>query len=367
MTCFVYEFDDSELIDDFAIDYSDLYESAESYILQLEAAPQDSDLLNGLFRAIHTVKGNCSLLQLDPLVSLFQELESVLDLVRQQQLMYEPLIGDLTLLILDRCSGFIENLQQDVKVDYDGPLFADVADNLRIVSLAPRAEKTKLLSNVLALLDPDTEAVEQVSRGDALLRKYGIGVSNDLLFTIKLARQTQDRASFWSGRIDRIVAWLMLLNDAVDRRQSPEQLLVAVCLHDISMAMLPSAVITKDTRLNEEELILVRGHVEVASQLASCFPAWSEAQRILQHHQEHYNGTGYPQGLRGDQICPGAQMLAIVHTFEAITHGYSKDLSRKRPLMRAIMELNRFSGAQFNPEYVQKFMVLTRENDQSWM
>ncbi|WP_320823886.1 HD-GYP domain-containing protein [Reinekea sp.] len=360
MAVFTYDAEEDNEIHDFANDFFDNSGAAETYILQLESAPTDRELTNALFRAVHSIKGNCGLLGIHPLANLLQELESILDLVRTGVMAFQTLIGDITLLIFDRCNAFVISLDRHLEAVYDDYLFKAVSQQLgQAVNAAPE-QRNDLLIKVLSLLDPDISQLPQASNNDELLNRFQIQASADVLFVMQLAEQTQSRAVFWQGRIERILNLLMALNEYAGQPAPPEQLLVAVCLHDIGMAMLPAEVILKEQPLTREEKQSIQNHVWVASGLASSFPNWHMAKMIIDQHQENYDGSGYPIGLRGKAICTGAQLLAIVHAFEAITHGYSKSQSRKRPLMRAIMELNRFSGIQFNPKWVQAFMEVTR-------
>ncbi len=362
MALFTFDAGDSELIVDFFEDYKDLYEAAESNILKLEHEPNNAELLNALFRAVHTIKGNCGLLGIYPLVDLLQSVESVLDMVRHGDIAFQPLIGDLTLLVLDRCSSFIAALERNMEAEYDGGLFSVVASQINNGLTSNAKNPIPALTRALTLLDPLTSQLQADGDGESLFERFKITATDDLEFILQLAEQTQSRAAFWHGRIARVMSWIMSLNNQMGQPVDPEQLFVAVCLHDIGMAMLPSDVINKSAQLTELERQSVQDHVWVASRLASSFPRWHVAKKIIDHHQENFDGSGYPLALKGDEICVGAQMLAVVHAFEAITHGYSKSLSRKRPLMRAVMELNRYSGVQFNPKWVTAFMQITREN-----
>ncbi|WP_320821954.1 HD domain-containing phosphohydrolase [Reinekea sp.] len=360
MAVFTYDAEEANLIHDFANNFFDNSEAAETSILQLESAPGDPELINALFRAVHSIKGNCGILGVDPLADLLQELESILELVRTGEIVFQTLIGDITLLIFDRCNAFVVSLDRHLEARYDADLFKAISQQMgQAVSVAPE-QRSAVLIKALSLLDPDTSQLLQAPNKDELLNRFQIEASADLLFVMQLAEQTQSRAAFWQGRIERILSWLIALNEYAGQPVPPEQLLVAVCLHDIGMAMLPSTVILKESPLTADEKQSIQNHVWVASRLASSFPDWHMAKMIIDQHQENFDGSGYPFGLRGDEICTGAQLLAVVHAFEAITHGYSKTLSRKRPLMRAVMELNRFSGTQFNPKWVDTFMEVTR-------
>lgn len=360
MAVFRYDDPDTDILQDFAQDSKELSAAAESNLLSLEQTPEDAELLNALFRSIHTIKGNSGLLGIEPLVVLLQALESILDSLRQGSLVFQPLLGDLTLLTLDRCNDFLSELTQHYEAAYDRDLFLAVATQLEQSLEVSGREQNAILTNVLTLLDPQTSQLDFASQETDIFSDLNLAPSDDLRFIYQLATQTQHRADFWQDRLKRVLTWVTTFNEYAGHIIETEQLFVAVCVHDIAMAMLPSEVINKSGALTEEELEAIRNHVLVASRLTSSFPRWQGARKILEQHQENFDGSGYPLGLSGGNICTGAQMLSIVHAFEAITHGYSKELSRKRPLMRAVMELNRFSGVQFNPKWVQIFMEVTR-------
>ncbi|EAR08203.1 HD domain-containing phosphohydrolase [Reinekea blandensis] len=363
MAVFTYQDSDLEILRDFATDSDDLSRAAESHLLALEQSPEDAELLNALFRTVHTIKGNGGLLGLDPLVQLLQSLESILDAIRDKTWTFEPILGDLTLLILDRCLEFIRQLSESGTAEFDQPIFDAVVGQLEHALTLTGYERTDCLGRALTLLDPSTTQWQETAKSASLFDQIALTPSNDLQFIHSLAEQTQQRADFWQGRLNRVVLWLLALNDYAGSPVEPEQLVVAACMHDLAMALMPSAVIHARSPLTGAERQVIQNHVHVASRMTSSFAQWHTAKQILDQHQENFDGSGYPLGLQGHQICTGAQMLAVVHAFEAITHGYSRELSRRRPLMRAVMELNRFAGEQFNPEWVQAFMEVTRADE----
>lgn len=351
---------DADTVQDFIAEYEDLYQAAEKTILDLEHYPDDSELLNALFRAIHTIKGNCGYLAIKPLIELLQELESLLHIIRTGEMVFSPLVGDITLLMLDRCSTFLAELQQDFAVSFDGALFKLIEVQLKDAVHCSAELRHTLLSRVLVTLDPSTVS-ESVStpietQGEGLSSEY----SHDLQFVYDAALTTQNRTSYWHGRLDRVISLLLTLNESIENKLDHESLIAAACIHDLSMAFLPFDILNKSEQLTEPEFLQMREHVPLAVRMAKNFQHWDETRQILEDHHEHLDGSGYPYGKQGSEIFIGAQMLAIVHAYEAITHGYSRGISRKRPLMRAVMELNRCIDHQFNRSLVEAFMKVIR-------
>ena len=99
----------------------------------------------------------------------------------------------------------------------------------------------------------------------------------------------------------------------------------------------------------------MQSHPRLAYDLLKRMPDWSAAMEIILQHQEHADGSGYPKGLREKEIAPGALILHIVDTFDARTHERAHQTLSKRPLLRAILEINNLAGQQFSAHWVEVF------------
>ena len=126
------------------------------------------------------------------------------------------------------------------------------------------------------------------------------------------------------------------------------------------MAFLPLSLLHKHGGLCAEETAALHRHPAQAVALLSSLSAWETAAHIVADHHEHVDGSGYPSGKTGADIHTGAQLLAIVDAFEARTHDRAYSAKVTRPLVRAILEINRCSGSQFAPEWVDVFNVVLR-------
>jgi response regulator RpfG family c-di-GMP phosphodiesterase len=129
-------------------------------------------------------------------------------------------------------------------------------------------------------------------------------------------------------------------------------------MHDVGMMFLPEAVWLKVGKIGDAERKALHAHPGLAADLLERMDGWADAARIVRQHQEQWDGAGYPDGLRGDAICTGAKLLAIVDAFEAVMlkHG---ERGHKRSVLRAIAEVNA-CDRQFAPEWIEPFNGVIR-------
>ena len=80
------------------------------------------------------------------------------------------------------------------------------------------------------------------------------------------------------------------------------------------------------------------------------------------HHHERCDGSGYPKGLPGSEISPGAKILAIADTFDACCYARAYKTDQKRPLIRAVLEINQQSGSQFDSAWVEIFNQIAKQH-----
>jgi len=130
-----------------------------------------------------------------------------------------------------------------------------------------------------------------------------------------------------------------------------EKLEYGAILHDIGKIYVPDAVLLKNGKLSDEEWGEMRKHPEVGARMIRDIPYLAPAVPIVRHHHERWDGKGYPDGLQGDQIPPGARVLAVADAFDAMTSDrpYRKALS----VEDAYAEILRGAGKQFDPGMVE--------------
>jgi len=125
-------------------------------------------------------------------------------------------------------------------------------------------------------------------------------------------------------------------------------------LHDIGKISIPDAILNKPGKLDAAEFAIMREHAYRGYLIVRKIPFLAEASEIVYAHQEKFDGTGYPRGLKGEEIPLGARIFSIADTLDAMTtdRSYRKAL----PDSAAREEIERWSGRQFDPEIVQVFL-----------
>lgn len=127
-------------------------------------------------------------------------------------------------------------------------------------------------------------------------------------------------------------------------------------LHDIGKMAIPDAILRKPGALEPEEVAIMREHCYRGYQILKKIPFLTEAAEIVYSHQERWDGTGYPRGLKGEQIPLGARMFSVADTLDAITS--DRPYRPKQPISAACEEIKAWSGRQFDPEVVKVFLSM---------
>jgi putative nucleotidyltransferase with HDIG domain len=127
-------------------------------------------------------------------------------------------------------------------------------------------------------------------------------------------------------------------------------------LHDIGKMAIPDSILRKPGSLTPEEIAVMREHSYRGYQMLRKIPFLAEAAEIVYAHQERWDGTGYPRGLKGENIPLGARMFAIADTLDAIMS--DRPYRPAQPFSAAHEEIVRWSGRQFDPGLVNIFLTI---------
>ena len=179
-------------------------------------------------------------------------------------------------------------------------------------------------------------------------------------FTKALAKMVESRDPYTAGHQERVAELAVAIAKEMGL---PERRLtgirIAGLLHDMGKISIPAEILTKPTQLSEIELALVKTHPQVAYEVLReiDFP-WPVAEIIYQHH-ERWDGSGYPRGLKDDEILLEARILAVADVVEA--------MSSHRPyrpaysIEEALEELTRNKGKLYDPEVVEACVRVFKE------
>ena len=369
MQTFKHEDLDEDILTDLLEEINELYEASEQTLIELELKPEDNELQRSLFRSIHTIKGDLGLVNFSPLIPLLQYAEDLLDYLRKGQIKYTSNMSDLVLLIMDKVKVFVQSCIQTGQAEYDKELFEQLVIAIKRITPENSTQHEQLLAKAVLLLDPSLDLGQEYEQeGETPSSEAPVSIATtgipktinneereDLVFFRELMKPIEKRSMYWEGRGDRIAKLAGYINKIAGSPVNEVQLAVACYMHDFGMAFMPVAVLHKQEKLEEVEFNLMRSHVYKSARLLENLNQWNEARKIVMQHHERIDGSGYPLGLKEDDICEGAKLLAILDTFDAITHARAHQSHLQRPKKKAVIEINRIAKGQFSSKWMQTF------------
>jgi HD-GYP domain-containing protein (c-di-GMP phosphodiesterase class II) len=131
---------------------------------------------------------------------------------------------------------------------------------------------------------------------------------------------------------------------------------LAALLHDVGTILIEDMLLYKNSKLTEDEFHRIQERTALADEVLRPILDDEEVLKVIRHNREHYDGSGYPDRLKGNLIPLGARVIAVVEAFDAITMGRPYRLPRSP--QEAIEELVRCSQTQFDPQVVSVFASL---------
>ncbi len=204
---------------------------------------------------------------------------------------------------------------------------------------AKRAGSVRVLSEALSMRD----AIGQMDRG------HSQPIAD-------LVDQIEWKDLYTLGHVRRVATYAVMTGkefglSSLDLRA----LALGAQMHDVGKIGVPDKILTKPTKLTPEERAIIQEHAERGYEIASKVKALQPALDGIRYHHERVDGTGYPQGLAGDQIPLQARIIAVSDAFDAMTSGrvYQPAIS----VEAAIGELQRCGGTHFDAACVEAFRV----------
>jgi len=345
---------DADLIADLKDELGEKRQNCTDHLLQLEKEPDDMDTLRVLFRDVHSVKGDVGIMGIHQYVPLLQSIEDVLDTLRNNTRHYTPALGDVLLLSLDltfrELNHFIEGGQTFDAKPYDK--LAHMVSKLAKLN-GHEAEQQNLA--IVQMMAPETTPIKEADDQQTKLYFDENEINEEVAFFLQMSLLLDRRSPYGAGRTERMFELGLTMNEMAGNPINSHQLQAALYLHDLAMGFMPKGMVGKASALSRHDWQWVKNHVSLIHQLISPFEVWDEAAQIILHHHERLDGSGYPDGLSDNAICEGAKLLAIVDSFEAITQPRSYQDNQQRPMIRAIMEINQYSGTLYCPRWVEHF------------
>lgn len=179
---------------------------------------------------------------------------------------------------------------------------------------------------------------------------------------MSLAESMDKRDAYTGGHTRRVRDYSLAIGTRLGLKHAElETLKLSAILHDIGKIGVRDSVLLKNGKLDDEEYALMRQHPRYGAEILSHIKSLSGAVDGVKCHHEKYDGTGYPDQLKGDEIPLMGRIILVADAFDAMTsdRSYRKAMS----VASALAELERGSGLQFDPTVVDAFMKAHKEGE----
>jgi len=175
-----------------------------------------------------------------------------------------------------------------------------------------------------------------------------------------LSNAVEARDAYTGKHAERVAAYGMELARCCGLAvEDSPQIEFGFLLHDVGKVAVPDAILFKSGSLTEEEYSLVRRHPVIGTEILRDVDFLGEGKLVVRHHHERWDGTGYPDGLKGDDIPLAARVFAVADALDAPTT--DRPYRRGTRFSRAREEIRNHSGTQFDPDVIHAFETISDE------
>jgi len=185
----------------------------------------------------------------------------------------------------------------------------------------------------------------------------------DIITSIKtLISVINAKDKYTYGHVERVVIYSRLLADKLKlNEKNKKELIYGAYMHDVGKINIPKEILNKNMPLTPEEWEIMKQHSVNGVEIIKSVESLKEIIPLILHHHERYDGKGYPDNLKGNNIPYLVRMLTVVDCFDAMTS--SRPYNKRKTYKEAIDELKRCSGTQFDKEIVEPFIEVIMENE----
>lgn len=343
---------EKELKDDLLECYREAQQEIEEIINSIEDEGFSYEKLDRLFRSLHSMKGNCSVCFLDPLVDALHKLEEIVDGMRGRYIQYHYHLGELINVVIEEVYGLLYQLYQSHGAE--SALLQLIQHNLDTLyamdSDESRPEQAALAVKAIHDAIEKRDSGKEDQSASLLTRvDFSDSEQEDIQQFKHLSSRLNRLLGYSPERSERIVKLCHLINAELDGQVDSVQLTAAAYMHDMGMAMVLKAEGNQEALQQAE-----RNHPLVGAQLLSKHEGWEDAVEMVSAHEERFDGSGYPEGLVGPLIPTGSFVIALSANFIDAVWGKSGDEYKKNAL-RAIQKMNFESGKHFPPNLIEAF------------
>lgn len=238
-------------------------------------------------------------------------------------------------------------------------------ETIKRLDIQGYCEKSDKFDQILLLIESGLKSVEQVRTIREINEKLSDAYASlkeayhGTMEALRVAVDAKD--SYTAGHSDRVAYYSKLMGQKLGLSEDDLQTLYEGALfHDIGKIGIPDSVLKKAGPLSNEEYDDIKNHPSIGAHILLPAKIFSDLIPIVRSHHERYDGTGYPAKLSGEDIPFMARIVAVADAFDAMTS--DRSYRPRFTLIKALDELERCKGTQFDPNIVDAFLLAIKEN-----
>lgn len=234
-------------------------------------------------------------------------------------------------------------------------------ETIKKLSIQGYCEKSDKFDQLLLLIESALRSVDQmktIKQINGELKEKNEEIEKAYLESIETLRYTVEaKDKYTRGHSDRVSEFSVLIGKYMGLSKDDLKILrIGGLFHDIGKIGVPDSILLKDSKLTDDEYSQIKNHPSIGKQILSNATIFKDMIPIVYYHHEKYDGTGYPERLKADEIPLFARITAVADTFDAMTT--KRSYRNALPLDIVRTEIERCSGTQFDPAIVKVFLEI---------
>ena len=247
--------------------------------------------------------------------------------------------------------------------DYAPPL-----ETMRKYDIQGYWEKSDKFNQLLLLIESGIKSISQVKTIKNInneLQNTFNRLENSFRESIETLRLIVDaKDQYTRGHSDRVSDYSVLIGKELGLEQEKLEILrIGGLFHDIGKVGIPDSILLKPGKLTDEEYTEIKKHPSTGARILSSAKIFEDFIPIVKHHHERYDGFGYPDKLKGEEIPYLARITAVADTFDAMTS--KRPYRNSLPLDIVKEEFRKYSGIQFDPTIAKVFLEILEKDIQT--
>jgi chemotaxis protein histidine kinase CheA len=321
----------------------------------------DTETINEMFRAVHSVKGNCHMVFLDPIADVCHKLEDIVHQIRKGDYLYTPAQGEFMTFVFARLEQLIAAVISGGSLSVKGTqvLLEGVAQVYEAPMNSRDSVIQKTLDSFSGILSSSDDLSDKVL--ERLEKQALRGSFDELEFMREISLLTQAKSIQLQGNRDKLLELCLTVNQHMALPVDEGQLSAAFHFQILGARFISSPVFDVTPNSQRWEREKAQQQLELSAGFLRLGDRWLEAAEMIQQSFERYDGQGL-MGLGKAQINSGAMILSLIRFYRQSFYKLSKDNRTKIAVSKSLSRINSEKGYRFSPQVVEVFNQLVRND-----